>query len=325
MGKAANKTMIGAFVLGAVALAVVGVLIFGSGEFLTKRIMFQLYFEGSVQGLDIGSPVMFHGVKIGSVTDITLKFLPQQLALYIPVTVALEPDRIKRLGPPPKKEGELLQPLIDRGLRGQLQTTSLVTGQLAVALDFFPDKPARYVGLDKKYPEIPTVPSVFSELTKTVQELPIQALFAKLDSAVGAIDELVNSEATQASVKSLNRTLSQAAVVMKSIEARIGPLADSLQSTSEGINTVTGKVSDSLSGENGMPMQMQQTMEIARKTLAQAEKTLESVQAMTEQNSSMGFELGNALSEMNRSLRSLRALSDYLERHPEAILRGKKS
>lgn len=325
MGRAASKTMIGAFVLGAVALAVIAVVIFGSGKFFTSKQLFELNFEGSVQGLDIGSPVIFRGVKIGSVTDITLEFQPKELSFRIPVTIEIEPDKARRLGPPPGKTGELLKPLIDRGLRGQLQTTSYVTGQLAVALDFFPDKPAKLLGgAHARYPEIPTVPSMFAQLTKTVQELPIEELFAKLDSTIGAINELVNSDETQASVRSLNQTLKHASAVMKSIESRIGPLAASLQTTSDGINAVAGKVSDSLSGDKGVPVQLQQTLETARKTLVQAEEALAAVHAMAEENSNMGFELGNALNEMSRSMRSLRVMSDYLERHPEALLMGKK-
>lgn len=324
MSKAANKTMIGAFVLGAVALAVAAVLVFGSAQFFTKKQHYVLFFEGSVQGLDVGSPVMFHGVKMGSVTDIALLFDPKGLAFYIPVTVEIEPDKAQSLGPAPKKYGEAAQPLVEKGLRGQLQTTSFVTGQLAVALDFFPDKPAHYVDIKTKYPQVPTVPSVFAQLTKTVQELPIQALFKKLDATISAINNLVSSPDAQASIKSLNLAVRQASSVMKSIQSEVGPLSASLQETSKGINEVTAKVSESMSGDKGIPMQLQQALEVAKKTLAQAEETLASLHAMTEQNSSMGIELGDTLSEMNRSLRSLRAMSDYLERHPEALLRGKK-
>ncbi|MGD0231128.1 MAG: MlaD family protein [Syntrophorhabdales bacterium] len=324
MSKAANKTMIGAFVLGAVALAVIAVVIFGSGKFFTTKQHYELYFQGSVQGLDVGSPVMFRGVKVGSVSDISLTFIPKELTFYIPVTIDIEPDRAKWLGPPHKREGQLLKPLIDRGLRGQLQTLSLVTGQLAVALDFFPGQPARFVGQDTKYPEIPTVPSTFAQLTKTFQELPIQSLFAKLDSAVTAINTLVGSDAAQTSMKTLDQSLRQATALMKTIDARIGPLAASLQDTSNGIHSVATKLGDSLSGDRGVPVQLQQTLETARKTLAQVEQTLASVQAMAQENSTMGYEIGTAVSEMSRSMRSLRNLSDYLERHPEALLRGKR-
>ena len=193
MSKTANKTVIGAFVIGAVTLLVIAVLIFGSGQFFKNTLCYELFFQGTVQGLDVGSPVVFRGVKIGSVTSIGLEFNTKLLAFDIPVTIEIEPAKAKRLGPPPKKEGELLNPLIDKGLRGQLQTLSLVTGQLAVALDFFPNQPARFVSIQKKYPEIPTVPSTFEQLTKTIQELPIKELFAKLDSSITAINALVNS------------------------------------------------------------------------------------------------------------------------------------
>ena len=325
MSKAANKTMIGAFVLGAVVLAVIAVLIFGSGKFFTAKQFFELYFQGSVQGLDLGSPVMFRGVKVGSVTDISLIFIPKELTFYIPVTIAIEPGRAKWLGTPRRREGQLVKPLIEKGLRGQLQTQSFVTGQLAVALDFFPNQPARFVGLDKKYPEIPTVPSTFAQLTKTIQELPIKNLFEKLDATVGSINRLVSSEAAQNSMESLQKGIKEATVLMKTINARVGPLVASLQSTSDGINGVAKKADAALSGDQGVPAQLQVTLETARKTLAQATEMLSSVQATAQENSTMGYELGTAVSEMSRTVRSLRVLSDYLERHPEALLWGKKA
>jgi paraquat-inducible protein B len=324
MSKAANKTVIGAFVLGAVVLAVAAVLIFGSGKFLTKRLTYELYFEGSVQGLDIGSPVIFRGVKIGSVTDIALEFQPSQLEFYVPVTIEVEPDKINSLGPAERK-GQKVKGLIDKGLRGQLQTMSLVTGQLAVSLDFFPEKPVQYAGLRTKYPEIPTVPTKLAALTKTLQDLPIQQLFARMDSALESINKLVSSDSAQSSMKSLDQALVQARALMKNLDSRIGPLIASLQNTSEGINSATTKLNVALSGDKGLPVQVQLTLEAARKALAQAEQTFASVQEVTQQNSTMGYELGTAMGEMSKSMRSVRALTDYLERHPEAILWGKKA
>ena len=72
MSKKVSKTAIGAFVLGAIVLLVAGVLVLGAGKFFTKEHVYVTYFDGSVKGLNVGSPVMFRGVKVGEVKDITL-------------------------------------------------------------------------------------------------------------------------------------------------------------------------------------------------------------------------------------------------------------
>jgi paraquat-inducible protein B len=162
-------------------------------------------------------------------------------------------------------------------------------------------------------------------LTKTLQDLPIQQLFARMDSALESINKLVSSDSAQSSMKSLDQALVQARALMKNLDSRIGPLIASLQNTSEGINSATTKLNVALSGDKGLPVQVQLTLEAARKALAQAEQTFASVQEVTQQNSTMGYELGTAMGEMSKSMRSVRALTDYLERHPEAILWGKKA
>ncbi len=123
MSKQANKTVIGGFVVGAVALAVVGIVIFGSGRFFAKTNRYVLYFEGSVKGLSVGAPVVFRGVKIGSVTDIRLVAIAKTLTINIPVFVEIAPERFRiELGlaivfrPDPKKALKLL---IDRGMRAR--------------------------------------------------------------------------------------------------------------------------------------------------------------------------------------------------------------
>ncbi len=141
MSAKANKSLIGAFVLGATALAVAGVVIFGSGRFFRKPHMFVMYFPGSVKGLNVGAPVMFRGVKVGQVTDMKVNFYGKELNILIPVYIELDPRTdVLVSGDVPK--GQYLKALIKKGLRAQLQMQSFITGQLLIDLDFHPGKPA---------------------------------------------------------------------------------------------------------------------------------------------------------------------------------------
>lgn len=319
MSKAASKTMIGAFVLGAVTLAVIGVAVFGSGRFFRPTVMYETYFQGSVKGLNVGAPVMFRGVEIGAVKEISLVYDPSNLEFTIPVIFEIYPEKARRLGPPREMvKGELIQPLIDRGLRTQLISLSLITGQLAVAIDFFPEKKVVYVALDKRYPEIPSVPSGFQELQATLEEMPFQEILVKLDSAMEGINSIVNSKSAQESVKSLEKMLSETTLVLNSLQREIIPLSESLQSTSGEIRLAVSRIDGAMSGKDGV-------LESSKKSLAQAEQTLLAMQELVQNNSAMGYDLGMAVAEMSRSLRAMRALSDYLERHPESLIRGKRS
>ena len=128
MSKMANKSVIGAFVIGAIALAVIAVVVFGSGKFLAKEQKYIMYFQGSVKGLSIGSPVVLRGVKIGEVKDISIR--PQEdLTVSIPVIVTIDVDKMNPGGVVKiSKPYERLQDLIKKGFRAQLQSQSFVTG-----------------------------------------------------------------------------------------------------------------------------------------------------------------------------------------------------
>ncbi|TVM04321.1 MAG: paraquat-inducible protein B [Candidatus Brocadia sp. WS118] len=258
MSKPANKTLIGAFIIGAIALLVLAVLIFGSGKFLEKTYRVVMFFEGSLKGLNEGAPVIFKGVKIGTVTDIRLVYDPVNNSLRIPVIVELEPEKIERTDVVKRRPEEGMKMLIERGLKAQLQMQSMVTGQLMIALDFFPDKPARYVGFVKECLEIPTVSTPFEELRKTIQELPIKEI-----------------------IKKLNLTLNSLRKLIQHIDKKIDPLIANVSETSE----IT-----------------QNTLESMQATLKQTEKTL------------------TTFSETGRSMKSL---TEYLQQHPDSILKGK--
>ncbi len=201
MGKKANPAVIGAFVVAAVALVVAGVLVFGRGEFLKEKMSWVSYFPGAVDGLQVGAPVNFKGVKVGQVTDIKVTLDARDGAIRIPVSWDLEPDRIAVMGfskaeiaeVQAKGDRPFAQAMIKRGLRAQLQSQSFVTGQKMIALDFFPDTPIDLVGRDGDVPEFPTTPSSTEKLTKTIENLPIDELFTDARNALQGIDRLVRS------------------------------------------------------------------------------------------------------------------------------------
>jgi len=249
MSKKASKTLIGGFVVGAVVLAVTGVLVFGSGKFLSKTEHYVMYFEGSVKGLNIGSPVMFRGVKIGTVTDIVLRSNAEESTIEIPVFIEIEPDRFQRVGKKRRKLGihEDTKYLVEAGLRAQLQMQSMVTGQLMIQLDFHPDRPARLIGSDIKYAEIPTIKTGLQALTKTLENLPIEEMMNKMGKGMENVNETL--EDIQRLVENLDRTLAE--------------------------------------------------------------------------NAELPYYFTKAMEELSAAARSVRVLADYLEQHPDALLRGK--
>lgn len=275
MSKPANKTLIGAFVIGAVALLVMAVLVFGSGRFLKKSFHAVVFFEGSIKGLNEGAPVIFKGVKVGSVKDIRVFYDAAYDSLRIPVIIELEPEKIERTDVAERRPEKNVKLLIEKGLKAQLQMQSIVTGQLVIALDFFPDKSARYVGFIKKYPEIPTVPTAFEELTKTIQNLPIKEI-----------------------VKKLNLTLNSVRKLIQHIDKKIDPLVSNVSKTSE---------------------MAQGTLEGMQAVLKQTEKTLTTFSG----DSRMVYEMNAMISELSAAARSMRSLSEYLEQHPDSIIKGK--
>jgi paraquat-inducible protein B len=325
MSKKVNKTLIGAFVIGAIGLLVIAVLVFGSGKFLAPTKKFVMFFEGSVKGLNVGSPVMFHGVKIGEVTEIRLSFNPKDLNAIISVYIEIDPRRfiVPEEYQPEKEEiveskkYAYIKPLIKKGFKAQLQTQSFVTGQLMINLDFYPDKPIKMVGLDKKYPEIPTVPTTMEELTKTIADLPLKEIVTKLELTIDGIQKLVNSPETKESMESINVTLKSTQELVQHINQKIDPLMESITKTSDNAQETLKETKDTISL---LRDDAKETLEAARDALKQTEKSL----GTFSDDSRFAYEMNKTLKELSAAARSMRLLSDYLERHPEALLKGKK-
>jgi len=346
MSEQTSKTVIGGFVVGALALVVVGVLIFGSGEFMKKTNKYILFFEGSVRGLKVGSSVALRGVKVGSVTDITLRIDPKDMTSHIPVVIEVEPDRIEVVGGVRRGDSySNIRKLIERGIRAQLTSESLVTGLLMIELGYHPDTPVRLVGKDTKYPEIPTLPSTFEKMTKKIMDIPIEDLFAKLVKTVDAINSLVASPEIIQTMHTLKLSMDDARKFINGLNTQVEPLTTSVKTTlgdysilakdtnaqikplvSDVRATVKdyGKLAKDIDLQVGpLGKNVSEALKVAISTLRRAENTIKGIEHVFAKDSVMTNELKTTLRELSAASRSIRAWADYLERHPEALIRGK--
>lgn len=349
MSEKASTVKIGVFVIGAVALIVTAVVVFGSGKFFKDTQQFVLFFEGSVSGLNVGSPVAFRGVKLGSVTSIKILLDRRDLSLKIPVLIEIDPSRITEInseaGNEEIREGKIMDLLVDRGLRAQLEIQSLVTGQLYVNLDFYPDKPARLVNIETNYKELPTIPSPLEALSKTIQTLPLDQLANKFLSAIEGIEAFVNSPDLKNTVKSLEatvkeaqtllrnlgnkvepvsedieQTLREAQKLLQNIDNRVGPLATSIDQTIKGTRSIVRNIDKRIDPLLGT---IEDTFKATRAALKQVNDTLSSIKGSTGEGSPLHYQVMKTMEELAAAARSVRMLTDYLERHPEALIRGK--
>ncbi|MDD5196278.1 MAG: MlaD family protein [Candidatus Omnitrophota bacterium] len=191
MIKKANKTVIGAFVVGAVVLLLTAIVVFGSGMIFRQSDKYVLFFDGSVKGLSVGAPVIFRGVQIGNVTSISLIYEGKSQQVLIPVVIDIELSRV--IGLPEVPGYPDYAKLVQQGLRAKLEIKSFITGQLMIALDFYPDKPPKFYDIIKSYPELPALP-ISPDIFEVMDEIPIKEITTNLEQAVSGINRLVNSE-----------------------------------------------------------------------------------------------------------------------------------
>jgi paraquat-inducible protein B len=253
----------------------------------TQRIPYLVHFDGSVRGLRAGAPVEFRGIRVGTVTDVRLEIDPEQNALRIPVTLEIEAQRfgVERA---PKEPYAVMAALIERGLRAQLKSGNLLTGELMVDLDFHPDSLPAQLDRSGTYPEIPAVPAQLEALEASVTAtlnklaaLPLPELVDDLRRTVQGIDSLVTSPDTRDTIAALNQSATGLAALIGTLDAQLGGV------------------------------------------IVQAQSTLASADGLIGANAQGRYDLDALLKELTGAARSIRGLADYLERHPEALLRGK--
>ncbi len=328
MAKQVSKTVIGGFVISSIALLIIGVLVFGGGRFFTKTIKFALFFDGSVKGLNVGSAVVFRGVKIGIVENVFIQADAEKLAVDIPVIVELEPEQFRVSGKRlPKDPYEKAKRLIARGLRCQLATESFVTGQLMVAMDFDPDKPVRLTGIDVGYPELPTIHSDLEQLAEKMKEIPVEDLFKKIQATMTNLDKLVGAPELMDIIRNvktatakLDTLLVNADKFMVHVDQQVNPVSTGLQASMGDIRQLVKNVDSQV---NRLSPKAQDAMVSAKGTLDEATQTLQAYKGLVDKKSDLRIDMAIAFQEIARAARYFQAFFDYIEQHPEALLQGK--
>ncbi|MDJ0777126.1 MAG: MlaD family protein [Gammaproteobacteria bacterium] len=345
MSKQANPTRIGAFILGAIALLAIGIVAFGGSEIFAKRQVYVSYFDENTKGLRVGANVVMNGVRVGQVTAVALQIDYHDYQTLSEVTfeilgenfiVTRDGDTFSE-GLPETVSHEFL---IESGLRTTLQVDSFVTGQLSVELSFHPESEAVFRGGERAlYLEIPTTPSFSQEVqdrvetffSKLDQSLDVNKVGKSLEEGLHGLSELANSEDLRQILAGVNAIVNSAEVkqTLAGVDTLVNrketqELTVSLEKTLAEIRAAANDASGLLQNADSQIASLKPTIDKVNSALGEAEAALAAARTTLRGDSKGAHELGETLREVKAAMRSLREFLDFLERNPEALIRGKQ-
>src|ERR1700722_2521554 len=318
MGKRVSPAVIGAFVVASFAILVVALIVVGSGRMFTRPVRFICMFQGNLNGLKVGAPVKVRGVQIGTVAAIELRLLPSHgtlrpgiRGLRLPVIIDVDRSQLLARG----GSGEALETagfddLIKQGMRAQLATESLLTGLLYIDLDLHPNTPIKFVlEPDGPYREIPTVQTDLAQLQERLthtldkfDKIDFQALVVSITDSANSIKTLTGSpelkatlESLKGTIANLNRAVNSARDLLNNANSKVGPLVTDIRESSDEAN----------------------------KTMKETRAALVSLQQTLDPNSPLAVHLNQTLDQLSDTGRSLEEFTDYLQRNPSSLIRGR--
>lgn len=332
MSKHTSPAVIGAFVVGAVVLLATGFALFGGSQLFAEKTRYVAYFDEPTDGLRTGANVLLNGVRIGYVSDIDLLIDQVNFDTTTQVTLEILPDSFIITS-----EGEISSEglssavtydvlIREAGLRARLEVESFVTGQLQVTLTLQPETVPVFRGIDPPYPEIPTISSniqaildkVQSWVTEIQENVDVAELSRRVSSVLSGIDEIVNSDDVRESLSGLNTLIN---------DAEMQAFADNWQAALAELRVAAAEAATLFRNAEGdideLAADVGRIQERLDATLLEAERTLATARAQLRGDSEQLYRLSEALDELERAARAIREFFDYLERHPEALLRGK--
>ena len=251
-----------------------------------------------------GAAVTVHGLKVGEVTDVRLTYDAGKDAVLAPVRYEIEPERVIGVGKRIyKNDAETLDALLKKGLRASLQSASLITGQQLVALEFDPDAPAAEVSMDGPDYVVPStegggfagLTASATELLNKVNTMPFAQIGKNLDGILKSVNDVAQGPQMKKALTELAGMIASAQNMVQNLNSGLSPAAKQLPEVTAGL----------------------------QKTLANANKLVLSLDSGYGDNTKFNRDMDRLLAQANDALRSIRALSDLLARHPEALIKGR--
>jgi paraquat-inducible protein B len=315
-----RQTIVGAFVLGGIILALGAIVLFGQFNLFTVPERAVVVLQGSVAGLSIGAPVTFRGVPVGSVSNIEVTFERRSFTAYIPVTLVLLPERVHR-----SDGGERIgiPELVRRGLRAQMNIQSLVTGQAQIELDFDPSVPAvLHPGLSK-LPEIPVRQSIMQKAQQTLAQLPLQEIADNINQSLLSMRIMTDKldEDLPALITSAEQTANQSRALIGTANRTLGTVQAQLTTTLAGVNTLTATATTQL---NGRGAELRQLLLNTNTTVVQARQTLADLRTLTSARSEQRADIDSTLRDLAAAAAAMRGFAADVERDPQLLLMGRQ-
>ncbi len=344
--KKTDPRVIGAAVLGTVALIIAAVMIFGSGKVIDDRPRAVILFDGSVNGLSVGAPVTLRGVQVGEVVDIRLRADVREHRVSIPVYVAFNLNNAQVLGVRGEAFAISTAAAVERGLRAQLQMQSVITGQLYVELGFMPHVAPRMLSTDRGVPEIPAAPRILDVLQDQLSGMPLRQIGDGALRVMDLLDGLLNTPEIANVLTEGAGATSELHGVLTEVHGQVAPVAGNvihatteadramaeLQATAHALQTETratlGQIRETLktfeTQGTAIGSDVKATLRAVDRTVLQVDTAAAGIAGTVGDGTPGKADIDQILRNLAAATRALRGLSETLERNPNALVTGKR-
>lgn len=298
--------LIGTFIVFITAIFIMSVGVLGSGSFFTNKVKYIMYFNDSVKGLKKGAKVAFKGVTVGEVHEINIVLNQASFEAVNQVVVQIDRNRLKsyddRLFDFGYGVKKMTQKLIKKGLKAQLQMESIVTGVLMINLDFDNKFPPNFVDKNGDYIEIPTLPSGLSQITQTLNKIPLDHILNKFSKILDNLEKVTSNDAISNIIDNLDKTIKN------------------LENATNEVNSVFKKVDVEI-----LPIMknLDEMVKEAKETFIELKDVTANLNDMSSDDSKFRYDLEKTMEALTRASKSVETLTDYLNRNPNAIIFGK--
>jgi paraquat-inducible protein B len=317
MSHKANTTLIGAFLIGATAIVIATVIFFGDGRYFQENESYVMYFDRSVQGLELGAPMKLRGVKVGEVTGIESYVTEQSMSIINAVYVRVRRGEVNYGGT--ITADELVDALIaNQGMRAQLRIQSLLTGLLYIELDFMgADSEMKLWGLDPDTRELPTAITEIEELSQLANRFDFDALSRYFLSIAENLNTILADPETLSLTANLNDSLHSITRLADDMD-RV--LLEDVAAAIEEFNILAAGINE---GYPVVAEDLRHGMASLQTVFSKLENTLGNANYVLSDDSPLIYKLNQTLDQLSKAAKKISSLADTVERQPEALLKGK--